>query len=100
MKATAECGDSCMPEVDERLEREILRLLRARGPGKTICPSEAARAVAASDDRTAWEPLMPLVRAAAGRLVGAGKIDVLQAGRVLDASTAKGPVRLRSRQAT
>ncbi len=32
-------------------------LLAERGAGKTICPSEAARAVAGSDERAAWEPL-------------------------------------------
>ena len=82
---------------DDKLEAEILRLLADRDAGKTICPSEAARAVAGSDERDAWEPLMEPARAAAPRLVAAGRIVITQAGRVVDGSTAKGPIRLRLR---
>ena len=56
-----------------------------------------ARAVAASDSREAWEPLMEPARAAARRLVAAGRVDIVQGGHVVDASTAKGPIRLRLR---
>jgi hypothetical protein len=58
------------------LESEILRLLEERGPGKTICPSEVARAAAGSDERAAWEPLMEPVRSAAQALVLDGKLVV------------------------
>ena len=83
--------------TEKQLEREILRLLAERGAGKTNCPSEAARAVAGSEDREDWEPLMEPARNAAGRLVTAGKIVVTQQGQVVDGSTAKGPIRLRLR---
>ncbi len=79
------------------LEAEILRLLGERGVGKTICPSEAARSVAGSDQRKDWEPLMEPARAAALRLVAEGKIVITQGGVVVDGSTGKGPVRLRLR---
>lgn len=79
----------------KRLESEILRLLSERAEGKTICPSEAARAVAASDDRADWEPLMELAREAAQRLVADGAIVMTQGGHVIDGRTAKGPIRLR-----
>ena len=46
-------------------EQAILDLLAARGPGKTICPSEAARLLGGDD---AFRPLMPIVRAAAAAL--------------------------------
>ena len=82
---------------EHALEREILRLLAERGSGKTICPSEAARAVAGSDERSDWEPLMEPAREAARRLVADGKIVVTQQGRVVDSATAKGPIRLRLR---
>ena len=88
---------------ESHLEAEILRLLAERGPGKTICPSEAARAAAASDERTAleertaWEPLMEPTRAAALRLVAAKKIVVTQGGKIVDGRTAKGSIRLRLR---
>ncbi|NBV74371.1 MAG: DUF3253 domain-containing protein [Actinobacteria bacterium] len=76
--------------MDRRLETEIRSLLDARARGATICPSEAARAVA--DD---WKPLMERARSAARRLVVAGEVEVLQGGRVVDPSTAKGPIRVR-----
>lgn len=82
---------------EKRLEREILRLLEERGDGKTICPSEAARAVEGSDEREAWEPLMDPARAAAQRLVAAGKIVITQGGQVVNGRTARGPIRLRLR---
>jgi hypothetical protein len=79
---------------DRELERAILRLLEERGAGKTICPSEAARALG-GEDRAGWEPLMEPARAAARRLVAAGKLVMTQGGAVVDGSTAKGPIRLR-----
>ena len=95
------CSDACRARrvgaPDLQLEAAILKLLAARGAGKTICPSEAARSVAGTEERSAWEPLMEQARAAARRLVAHGKIDVVQGGHVVDASTAKGPIRLRLR---
>ncbi|WP_041586192.1 DUF3253 domain-containing protein [Terriglobus saanensis] len=77
------------------MSKTILRLLEERGAGKTICPSEVARAVAGSETRSAWEPLMEEAREAAFSLVDAGQIVVTQKGRVIDGRTAKGPIRLR-----
>lgn len=98
-EAVQYCSDSCRkrrPGADDaKLEAAILRLLGVRGAGKTICPSEAARAVAAADDRAAWEPLMEPARAAARRLVADKRIVITQGGVVVDASTAKGAIRLR-----
>ncbi len=95
------CSDRCrsakLGNQDAALEQAILRLLSERGAGKTICPSEAARAVASSDDRASWEPLMEPARAAARRLVAEGKLLITQGGVVVDGSTAKGAIRLRFR---
>ena len=95
------CSDGCRGQgvrpVDQRLEQTILELLQRRGAGKTICPSEAARAVAGSEERAVWEPLMEPARAAARRLVAQGSVLITQAGHTIDASTAKGPIRLRLR---
>jgi len=77
------------------MSKTILQLLEERGAGKTICPSEAARAVAGSEVRSAWEPLMDDAREAAFALADAGQIVVTQKGRVVDGRTAKGPIRLR-----
>ncbi len=101
------CSDGCRSHKpsagDQRLEETILALLQERGRDKTICPSEAARAVAAraqpqgATDPAQWQPLMEPARAAARRLVAAGRILITQGGRVVDPSTAKGPIRLRLR---
>lgn len=89
--------------VDHALERSILDLLQNRAAGATICPSEAARAVAAAGDHDdhepegdePWRALMEPARRAARRLVDAGEVEVLQQGRVVDSFTAKGPIRIR-----
>ena len=79
----------------QTLEEAILALLAERQEGKTICPSEAARAVGGSG----WRDQMPLAREAAAALAVQGRIDVLQRGEPVDALTARGPIRLRSRPA-
>jgi hypothetical protein len=95
------CSDRCRSakpkEKDRELEAVILRLLAERGAGKTICASEAARAMVGAEEGAAWEPWMQTVRAAARRLVAEGRIVITQGGRVVDGSTAKGPIRLRLR---
>ena len=99
-EAVKYCSDRCrkgkVGEGDRALEAAILRLLGERGAGKTICPSEAARAVA-GEEREAWEGLMEPARAAGRRLVAEGKIVITQGGRVVEGSTAKGAIRLRLR---
>ena len=82
-------------KTETQLEAAILELLAERGRNKTICPSEAAKLVGGKEARHDWESLMEPARAAAQRLVAAGRIVVTQKGRVIDPSTAKGPIRLR-----
>jgi len=79
---------------DARLETVIRELLDARAQDATICPSEAARTVAGDSD---WRPWMEPVRCAARRLVAAGEVEITQGGRVVDPSTARGPIRIRRR---
>ena len=81
------------PDLDDA-ERAILDLLARRDRGKTICPSEAARALGGDEG---FRPLMPLVRDAAAALVATGDIEVTQRGRVVDLATARGAIRLRRR---
>ena len=84
------------PAKDDRLSESILSLLDARAAGATICPSEAARAVGSDDaDPEAWRELMEPARRAARRLVDVGEVEITQGGRVVDPSTAKGPIRIR-----
>lgn len=98
------CSDACRRNanrpVDERLERAIVELLDARSAGATICPSEAARAVAPGETEDDWRPLMEPARAAARRLVERGVAEITQGGRVVpDASRLRGPIRIRRRGA-
>jgi hypothetical protein len=74
------------------VEREtILELLAKQDPGKTICPSDAARAL----DEKGFRALMPAIRSAASELVAEGRIVVTQRGELVDVDEAKGPIRLR-----
>ena len=70
----------------------ILDLLAQRAAGRTICPSEAARALGGDDG---FRPLMPLVREAAASMADAGELEVTQRGTVVDGRSARGPIRLR-----
>ncbi len=89
------CSDSCrrrgVRPVDRELEAVIGRLLDARAGDASICPSEAARAV----DPEGWRDLLEPARRAARRLVAAGELEIVQGGRVVDPSTARGAIRLR-----
>lgn len=89
------CSDACrknkVSDTDRELEASILDLLGRRKVGATICPSEAARAVGGDE----WRELMEPARRAARRLVDAGDVEITQQGRVVDPSTAKGPIRIR-----
>ncbi|MCA3006351.1 MAG: DUF2256 and DUF3253 domain-containing protein [Planctomycetaceae bacterium] len=93
------CSDRCRrytPSASEAgLEAAILLLLQQRAKGSTICPSEAARLVSPAGDT--WRTLMEPARMAARRLVDQGRIVITQGGKVVDPSTAKGPIRLRLR---
>ncbi len=82
------------PDVDQRLESTILDLLAQRARTSTICPSDAARAVA-GDDEQEWRDLMEPARRAARRLVDRGEVVITQGGTVVDPATAKGAIRIR-----
>ncbi|MBY5931813.1 DUF3253 domain-containing protein [Tateyamaria omphalii] len=74
---------------DALIAAAILQAVHARGAGKTICPSEAARALAND-----WRPLMPEVRRVAQELANDGQIATTQKGQPVRAQEAKGPIRL------
>ena len=77
-----------MAVSDAQIERTILDLLQQRDAAKTICPSEAARALA--DD---FRPLMDDVRRVADAM---DDVEITQKGRVVeDLDAARGPIRLR-----
>ncbi len=74
------------------IEAEILRLATERGAGKSVSPSEVARAL-----RPDWRPLLSAVRRAAVRLASAGHIDILRHGKPVAPEAARGVIRLRIR---
>jgi hypothetical protein len=82
-----------MMASEQQLEETILALIAARGPGKTICPSEAARAVGGPHP-DGWGKLMKPVRAAAVRLARQGRLAILRKGRAVDPEDFKGVYRL------
>jgi len=114
------CSDACRARgvrpIDHELEAKILSLLAVLPRDATICPSDAARAVTAAGatvsdgvadenigDNSAAESaareLAEPARRAARRLVAAGEVEIMQGGRVVDPSTAKGDIRIRRTRA-
>lgn len=88
------CSDACrrrkLTAVDVRLE-QVLAALVARAGRRGVDPDDAARSV----DADGWEALHEPARRAARRLVAAEVAEMVQGGRVVDPSTAKGDVRVR-----
>jgi len=86
-------GTTSPDEGSGALQATILALVDARSPGASICPSEAARAAAGSEDP--WRALMAPVREAAAALADRGELEVTQGGVPVDPRAARGPIRLR-----
>jgi hypothetical protein len=79
--------------VSEKLRSAILDMARERGPAKTICPSDAARAVGGEQ----WRDLMDDARDIARDLARKGDVEISQKGEVLDPdATWRGPIRIRA----
>jgi hypothetical protein len=79
--------------VNHDLRAAILSLARERGPDKTICPSDAARAVGGQQ----WRDLMDDARAEARALAKRGEVEISQRGELLDPDAQwRGPVRIRA----
>ena len=85
------CSEKCRrSKSTPNFENDLMQLLKKRGAGKTICPSEIL-----SEDLKEDKAVMEQVRQAARRLVAKGEIEITQKGQVVDPSTAKGPIRLK-----
>ena len=87
-----------MTQPIQSIEDTILALTAARGPDKSICPSEVARAVSPEGGGT-WQSLLGPVRKSAVQLALAGRIDILRKGQPIDPRSMKGVIRLRTRRA-
>jgi hypothetical protein len=88
------CSDACrrrkLTSVDVRLE-ELLRALVEKTGRAGVDPQDAACCIDPGGSKALHEP----ARRAARRLVAAGMAEMVQNGRVVDPSTAKGRVRVR-----
>ncbi len=76
-----------------RIESTIRRLLRERGAGKTICPSEVARSLGGPHP-DGWGPLMIPVRRVAVRLAHEGKVVIYRKGKPVSPDDFKGVYRI------
>ena len=82
-----------MKVAADEIEAAILAMTAERGPGKTICPSEAARSLVGPHP-DAWGRLMPQVRQAAIRLMKEGRVVIRRKGRPVDPDHFKGVYRI------
>jgi hypothetical protein len=78
---------------DAAIETAMLGLVAQRGTGKTVCPSEVARALGGPHPDN-WGPLMQPVRRIAVRLAHAGQITILRKGKPVDPDDFRGIYRL------
>jgi hypothetical protein len=79
----------------EAIAAEILRLTAACGPGRSICPSDVARALAGGEEGP-WRPLMGAVRQAALGLQREGRVEILRKGKPVPSEEVRGVIRLRA----
>lgn len=85
-----------MPDIP-KIRELILQLVQERGEGKTICPSEVARAVKPPEHPRdeSWRRLMTPVRREAVRLAQDEKIAIKRKGKTQDPhGDIKGVIRL------
>lgn len=88
---SAFCRERPLTAVDRGLEIAIMIVVSQRGPDGTLCPTEAAKL--AGGPR--WPELMGPTLEAARRLALAGRVELLQGGRAVEPSLARGPIELR-----
>lgn len=80
----------------ETLEVAILAMARHRGPDKSICPSDAARAIGGAG----WRDLMPAARETARELARQDRVLITSRGRELAPDGEwTGPIRIRIKPA-
>jgi hypothetical protein len=77
----------------EEIAAIMLALAAERGPAKTICPSEVARALGGPHP-DGWGPLMQPVRKVAVKLMREGRVTILRKGRPVDPDDFRGVYRI------
>jgi hypothetical protein len=76
-------------DATAQIEETMIALVDKRGEGKTICPSEVARAIA-GEHPDAWGRLMQPVRRVAVRLTKEGRVTIMRKGKPADPDDFKG----------
>lgn len=87
------------------LTNQFTHQLSQRAHPKTLCPSEIARSLSASELQElgvqGWRELMPRLRSMAFEARDRGEIEILQRGEVVDGGRGpedvRGPIRIRRR---
>lgn len=92
---SAGCRRHGVTEQDRELELTIHRLLASQPRAGLVADKDVARAVAPQD----WPDLVEPARRAARRLTAAEEVELVQHGRVVDPSTARGSFSIRLRAA-
>ncbi len=84
------------PKSTQGLESVIARLCAEAPAGRTICPTDAAKAFAEArgEDDLGWRSHLQEVRRAAIRLALAGELVITRKGKVVDPSDFRGVYRL------
>jgi hypothetical protein len=75
---------------DAQIRDTILTLVNARGAGKTICPSEAAKEL----DSENWRSLLSKVRRTAQAMAKEDRIAIYRKGKPIEPDAIKGVIRL------
>ncbi len=76
----------------EAITTAMLQIAAERGPEKSLCPTDVARAVSAED----WRPLLGAVRKVAADLARQGKIEILRKGKPINPDEMLGVIRFRA----
>jgi hypothetical protein len=76
----------------EAINAALLRIAAERGPAKSLCPTDVARAVSTEN----WRPLLGAVRKVAADLARQGKIEILRKGKPVSPDEMRGVIRLRA----
>jgi hypothetical protein len=92
MRLRMEKQATTVPDARE-IEATLLRLVAERGLGKTLDPSEAARALGGPHP-DGWGPLMQPIRRVAVALAEQGRVVILRKGKAVDPRDFKGVYRL------
>jgi hypothetical protein len=75
------------------IEAVLLRLIAEHGPGQTVDPQEAARALGGPHP-DGWGPLMQPIRRVAVALAEQGRAVILRKGKAVDPRDFKGVYRI------